>query len=217
MILLKNFLSKDILNIFCDASIRQRGKIKDGCYGAIAVNENETIINSIYRICSNTTNNNAEIKGIRAAISLAVMYKNDFPIINIFSDSQISILGIRDRYQTWKCGQDGLLRGYTGEPIKSQEIYIEINNMIDDYNLRVNFWHQKGHVKNTYDSLKEAKHVFIASNGIRQSIDINLIRFISNYNNIVDQTSRSILYTTDIYSQQFFDPIKFYYDGNILI
>ena len=205
----------NVLNIFCDASIRKRGKLKDGCYGAIAVKQN-TIIDEIYRICSDTTNNNAEIKAVRAAVLLASKYKNEFPIINIFSDSQISILGIRDRFNNWICKEDGLLYGYGGEPIKSQEIYIEIYNIIQSNNLTINFWHQKGHVKNVFSSLKNAEHVFMASNGIRQLVDINLIRFISDFNNIVDQKSRSILYQTDIYNEYYFDPIKFYYNGGLV-
>lgn len=216
MILKDQFVTSNILNIFCDASIRPRGKQKDGCYGAIAIH-NDTIIDEIYRICSDTTNNNAEIKAIRAGVILAAKYRNQFAVINIFSDSQISILGIRDRYKTWICGKDGLLYGYGDTPIKSQEIYIEINQIIKDNSLIINFWHQKGHVKNNFKSLKEAEHVFIASNGLRQSVDINLIRYISDYNNEVDQKSRSILYQTDIYKYKYFDPIKFYYNGGFIL
>lgn len=214
MIQLTDFTKPEILNIFCDASIRARGNLKDGCYGAVAVNGNDILMED-YRIASDTTNNNAEIKGIRLAVSIAALYKDQFPILNIFSDSQISILGIRDRYDTWKCGQDGLLRGSLGEPIKSQEVFIEIRKIMEENNLKINFWHQKGHVKNTFSNLENARHVFMASNGIRRGIDINLIRFISYYNNHVDHKSRSILYGTDIYRQKFIDPITFYYNGGI--
>lgn len=216
MIQLKDFTKPEILNIFCDASMRQRGKLKDGCYGAIVVNENN-ILEEAYRIASDTTNNNAEIKGIRLAVSLAVKYRNKFPIINIFSDSQISVLGVRDRYDTWKCGPDGILRGSVGDPIKSQEVFIEIRKIMEDYDLKINFWHQKGHVSGTYSSLQEACHVFTASNCIRRGIDLNLIRFISNYNNMVDVNSRSVLYHTDIYRNKFIDPLTFYYNGGLIL
>lgn len=216
MIQLSDFTKSEILNIFCDASIRARGQQKDGCYGAVAVVNGNTILMEDYRIASNTTNNNAEIKGVRLAVSMAAFYRDKFPIINIFSDSQISILGIRDRYDTWKCGSDGLLRGSVGEPIKSQEVFIEIRKMMEEADLKVNFWHQKGHVKNTFSNLENARHVFMASNGIRRGIDINLIRFISDYNNHVDSRSRSILYNTDIYRQKFIDPITFYYNGGLI-
>jgi len=216
MIQLKDFTKPEILNIFCDASMRQRGKFKDGCYGAIAVNGN-SVIEEAYRVASDTTNNNAEIKGIRLAVSLAAKYRDKFPIINIFSDSQISVLGVRDRYDTWKCGPDGILRGSVGDPIKSQEVFIEIRKIMEDYDLKINFWHQKGHVSNTYKSLQDACHVFAASNSIRRGIDINLIRFISHYNNMVDMNSRSLLYHTDIYNEKYIDPLTFYYNGGLIV
>ena len=43
MIRLYNIYYNDILNIFCDASITFKNKICFGCYGAIAVSENNII------------------------------------------------------------------------------------------------------------------------------------------------------------------------------
>lgn len=198
------------LNIFSDASIRKRGNLYDGCYGAIAVSNNQ-IIDEIYRISSDTTNNNSEIKGIRAAILLAIRYQYNFSNINIFSDSQISIFGIRERFPTWRYNvKDGKLYGSADQPIKSQEVYIEIMELINQYNLTVTFWHQKGHVENKYDSLVEAQHVFCASNRIRDKVDLSLIRYISYYNDIVDKKSRSILLQTDPYKMKYTSPLIFY-------
>ena len=198
------------LNIFSDASIRKRGTEYDGCYGAIAVANNQ-IIDEIYRISSDTTNNNSEIKGIRAAVLLAIRYQYNFSNINIFSDSQISIFGIRERFPTWKYNRDdGKLYGSTNQPIKSQEVYIEIVELIKQYNLNITFWHQKGHVDNNYDSLVEAQHVFCASNRIRDKVDLSLIRYISYYNDIVDKKSRSILLQTDPYKMKYTNPLIFY-------
>lgn len=198
------------LNIFSDASIRKRGKLYDGCYGAVAVHNN-TVIDKIYRISSNTTNNNSEIKGVRAAVLLAIRNGNNFRNINIFSDSQISIFGIRERFDTWMFNpKDGKLYGSMNQIIKSQEVYIEIMSLIQQFNLCVSFWHQKGHVKNDYDSLVRAQHVFAASNRIRENIDLSLIRYLSYYNNMVDNESRSILNHTDIYSCNYINPIIFY-------
>lgn len=195
------------LNIFTDASIKNREYGYDGCYGAIAVYNGE-IIDEIYRVITNTTNNNAEIKGVRAGVFLALKYQNTFSTINLFSDSQISIFGIRDRFLTWTLSPTGVLLGKNGQEILSQDIFLEIVYLILLHNLRINFIHQKGHVSFKSDSLMQAQHVFRASNSIRGRIDIGIIRFISKWNNIVDETSRSYLNRFNG-SRSTYDPIKF--------
>lgn len=199
---------QNILNIFCDASTRKRGNEVDVCYGAVAVCE-DTIIDEVYRINTNSTNNNAEIKAIRAGVLLAIRYKNQYEKINLFSDSQISLFGIRDRIFTWTYHDDGYIYGYDSR-IKSQDVFIDIMNMIVSHNVQIQFYHQKGHVTNKFNSLKQAAYVFIASNNIRNKVDINLIRYISDYNNLVDKKSRSVLCNTDISKLNIVEPIKFY-------
>lgn len=207
-IMYSDVVNDHTLNIFTDASIRNRSYGYDGCYGAIAV-YNNTIIDEMYRVNTNTTNNNAEIKGIRAGVILALKYQYRFRTINIFSDSQISIFGIRDRLIIWTIDPIGKLIGKSGQEIQSQDIYLEIMYLMLQYNLRVNFIHQKGHVNTkNVDSLFQAQHVFRASNSIRGKVDLNLIRFISDWNAIVDSTSRS--YLNRYRGPQITDPIQFY-------
>ena len=204
-----NFKNKEVLNIFCDASIRKMGDKSAGCYGAVAV-YGYTIIDEIYRICSDTTNNNAEIKAIRAGILLAIRHGNKFKRINLFSDSQVSLFGIRDRIFNWTVGRGGKLYGSQNQLISSQEVFIEIANLIVSHNLNISLWHQKGHVKmNDFRSLDEAKHVFMSSNGVRINLDTSFIRYISTYNDIVDKKSRSVLYQNDIYKQSYDDALRF--------
>lgn len=206
------------LNIFSDASIKDKGyRSYDGCYGAIAV-VNNAIIDEIYRVASDSTNNNSEIKGIRAAVLLAIRYGSNYQNINIFSDSQISVLGIRERFPNWNYNpKTHRLYGYDRSQIKSQEVFIEILELIRQHNLNVIIWHQKGHVKNTFESLSNASHVFAASNRIREGIDLNLIRYISHYNNVVDKKSRQILMSTST-SKLFTTPVIFYpIDYNLLL
>lgn len=189
-----NFVNDYTLNIFCDASIKNyKDKTADGCYGAIAYRgKNE--IDSLYKICSNTTNNNSEIKAIRNGVELALKWRYNFNTINIFSDSQISIFGIRDRIFNWVQGSNSILYGYDHVPIKSQDIFVEIMNIIISNNLYVNFYHQKGHVKtDSFTSLQNAEHVFKASNNIRENVDFNFIRYISILNNRVDDITGKIL------------------------
>lgn len=185
-----DIVNPNTLNIFTDASIVSRPYGYDGCYGAIAV-YNDVIIDEIYRVNTGTTNNNSEIKGVRAGVFLALKYQNQFPIINIFSDSQISIFGIRDRLLNWSIDPiSGMLLGRSGQVIQSQDIFLEIVYLMLQYNLRINFIHQKGHVSQHIDSLIQAQHVFEASNSVRGKVDLNMIRFISKWNCVVDETSR---------------------------
>ena len=209
MIRLHNIYYNDILNIFCDASITFKNKICFGCYGAIAVSENN-IIDKHYQVCSNTTNNNSEIKAIRSAVLLALRYRYKYPIINIFSDSQISLFGIRDRCYLWKAKENELYGYQDNEPIKNQSVFIEIMNLISDNQLYIFFYHQKGHVNiKDKNSLQIANHVFLASNKIRDSIDQEFIKYISYYNSIVDNESRTILKNTNLFSLPYVQPVKF--------
>ena len=92
----------DVLNIFCDASTLKHKGIDYSCHGAVAV-LGDRIIDSDYIINKNSTSCNGEARAVCAGIHLALKYYKDIPVINIFSDSQITIFGIRDRFDKWKC------------------------------------------------------------------------------------------------------------------
>jgi ribonuclease HI len=208
---LKDINNEYTLNIFTDASIKSVPRGYDGCYGAIAV-YNDTIIDEIYRVNSGTTNNNAEIKGVRAGVYLALKYQHTFKMINIFSDSQISIFGIRDRIASWVYdAEKDCLVGKQGQVIANQDVYLEIVYLMIQHNLRVNFLHQKGHVTNHINSIREAQHVFENSNLIRGTVDLNLIRFISRWNSIVDVESRDRLLHCN-HDMLYKDAIEFKYE-----
>lgn len=189
MIKLSDFDNDYTINIFSDASMS--GKI--GCYGVIIVHAR----NIIYQNCvvmDQMTNNRAEILGVREAIMNAINLRGNFPVINVFSDSQISIAGIRDRILNWSLDKNGLICGYNGTTIASQDIFFETLLMMVENQFVPNLWHQMGHVV-TYNkqSLFKALHVFMASNGIRDNVDTSLIRYISNYNNYIDKETRLAL------------------------
>ena len=220
MILSENVFDDVSLNIFTDASIRKiKGGETLGCAGMLAVYGNDRKSYDRYQIIRNTTNNNAEIKAIRLGVEEAIRQKNNFKNIRLFSDSQISIFGIRDRIFKWY-NNGSALCGYEGQPIKNQEIMLEIAHMIVDNDIRIDFYHQQGHVKvNDKEKLLEAIHVFSSSNNIRSMISYDFINTISQYNNYVDIMSRTRLYEVDekaltqnpdLYSC----PIYFTYNGN---
>ena len=197
------------LNIFSDASM-----IKDyGCYSVIAVCK-DSIIDSYCHPVSNTTVNNSEIKGIRAALTLALRWQNAFDFINIFSDSLISVMGLREYIYGWRYNPDDqLLYTSVNRPASNQFIFVECHQMLMELNKNSNciirIFHQNGHVNNIYKDLTRAANSFIKTNSICGKVDLNLIRYISTYNNYVDNCSRNTLRRTDR-TKSYIDPIEFY-------
>jgi len=189
------FYRDDVLNIFCDASLRQ-GKTTDIAYGAIAVVK-DRIIDSECRINSDSTSNYGEAKGMLTAVSLAAKYQYTFPIINIFCDSLYCVSTMNDYYRNWRIGQDGYV--YSGKSlVPNQSPFIGAIQIIQENNLSVNIFHQKGHVElKSFDSVKHAISVFSRTNNIHRRIDYGFMRYISGYNNIIDNYTRNPLARLD--------------------
>lgn len=209
--------NQDTLNIFSDASMRRRTKnILDACYGSVAVCC-DTIIDELFRISSESTVPAAEIRGIRCSLSLALKYKYNYRIINIFSDSQIALLGLRDYIYGWKYRNDGHIYNKSAKIVKNEELYIECFQMLQELRKTniVNLYHQAGHVENGLQNLKEGINVFKISNNIMGTVDYNTIRYISLYNNYVDSKSRSFIKSINIYENTFVDPLIFYCNNDI--
>ena len=120
-----------VLNIFCDASLRHRGEATDICYGSIAVNK-DNIIDSIYRVNTDSTNNRGEAMALLAGLYLAIKYRNTYSVINIFSDSQVSIFNVRDRYIDWRF-VDGDYYIKSGGVLSNQDVYTQILYTICEY------------------------------------------------------------------------------------
>lgn len=215
---ISQFYNNETLNIFCDASIVGKPDNFTGCYGVVAVVK-DNIIDTCYRIVSNTTNNNSEIKGLRAAISMAYKWKDNFSNINIFCDSQVSVFGLRDYIYKWSYNpKNNMLYTSSNKPAANQSVIIECHYMMKELmnitNCNIRIFHQAGHVGNTYNSINEASCIFAKSNNIIGKIDLNLIRYISTYNNYVDQNSRRYLKKSDL-NIKYFDPVSFVAKGRI--
>lgn len=209
----EKYLNKDVLNIFCDASVRPGGnKTYDACAGSVAINESK-ILAEDFRIISKGTSVKGEINAVKQGIFLAyyVYAKNKykFKTINLFSDSQLSIYGIRDRILNWDC-KDGKLYGYSKDPIMYFEDFLEMINFIVDKDFKINFYHQKGHVNmSNTGSVQYATKTFEASNCMRRQIPYDFVRYISSWNDYVDKKSRSILYKFDVVQNKVIQPIRF--------
>ena len=187
-----------IANIFCDASIDTNKKI--ACAGSCLITQHGKIINGPFMkhvILNNATNNSAEILAIWLGICEAIKLRDQSPGTNIvfrlFSDSKISLYGLRDWIQSWIMNaKDGILISSSGMPVMNQQLFISTYNMIVKSNLYISLYHQRGHVKERVSMDKAYSHFLRANRCTPESLGLD-IETISNYNNIIDKSTRDTL------------------------
>lgn len=191
---LAQFTNNETLNIFSDASFidkfykdgTNKGK---GCYCCIAVCGDQIIEQQVV-ISSHTTVPESELKGIRKALSFANQYKDQYRFINIFSDSLYSVNAI-NRYSR-DCMKYSDDTANINLIIETYHLYKEL---LDHPNCLVTIYHQSGHIATSkLNSVKEAGAKFMRFNNFRGQNDLNFIRYISTYNNMVDEISRVYLH-----------------------
>lgn len=204
----------DIYDIYSDASIDPTTKMS--CSGAITVNrKTNEIVNKVYMLIPDSTNNKGEIAAIwlavNAAINLKSTNKNPYHV-NILSDSQISLFGVRTWMLSWiRNAKSGVLYSTSG-PVSNQEWFIDIYRNIVMHGIKIKFFHVKGHVACTSRSMFEADKMFRTSNKVSAcNVGMN-IQNIAYWNNMVDDESRDILYLY-IYNGQFSECV---YTGGII-
>lgn len=181
------------INIFTDASVVQKGSEYYTCGAAIAILGGNTDCPLKYssRIFK-ATNNYGEIDAILLGVLLALKLRNTFPHtrINLFSDSQISIYGLKEWLFMWaRRMKDGYFYTSEGKPVANQEVFKKIIHLINYYDLDINFYHIRGHVERV--GYNKAMKGFRASNGFQISLDV--IRSICKMNTLVDNYSRNTL------------------------
>lgn len=223
---MNKIFNNDSITIFTDGSIsKQHTGETIGCAGAILVETNNGVCSdSIHtKIIRHTTNNNTEIKSIKLGIGAALQYmintNKNIPI-NLFSDSKICIYGLREWVYNWvKSNIDGVLHSSSGTPVSNQEVFKDIIMTIISNNLRINLFHQKGHVNiNSDKSITNALRVFNESNMCKLN-DIEFMKTISKYNDLVDVVTKEKLFeyvnnNSIEYSNQ--PKVPFIYDISVL-
>lgn len=191
-------LNSNTLFIFTDASVTKYGRHQEeyiSCSGAVAcvwTGNTYQIIDQNFVINRCSTNNNGEIKAIYYGLLLALKYKNCFNEIDLFSDSKISIYGLREWIESWveKSKGDQLL-GSSNLPVSNQQEILACIYTIMTNNLHVNLYHQKGHC--TQRVMSTALKTFKSTNFIDEFISNTFMYFISDMNDYVDKTSRNTL------------------------
>ena len=210
----ETFANEHTLNIFTDASLRKDPDpdLTATCAAAMAF-VGDNIIDRQYRIFVGETSNLGEIKAIRLGVELALIHRYNFSSINLFSDSQISIFGVRDRVFNWRIIGDQFV-GYANKVIKNQTEFLDVINLITYNNLYINLYHQKGHVNaSDIKSVLYARSTFFESNrpfgATQTNTDIQFIKYISICNDMVDHYSRDMLYDIAVPKIKAVNPFNF--------
>ena len=196
MIKYKDIFNSKTLNIFTDASIRNVNNETIGAPGYVAV-LGDQIISQDVRILRESTNNQSEIYAIYMAIQFALKYRNNVQVINVFSDSQFSIYGLREWIFNWMNNiYNDILYNSSGNMVSNQNIILAIIYTIIDYKLVINLYHNRGHF--TIDKIPEFIELFKKHNFLNDYIDREAAEKIIRYNSIVDHTTRSLLHNTKV-------------------
>jgi ribonuclease HI len=163
------------LNIFTDASILQLPGEHIGCPGVILAMTKygkQYEIPYDYKILRNSTNNESEITAILMGVYAGLKLRNEFRTINLFSDSRICIQGLKYWIFNWVNNiRDNKIISSSHKEVANQQIILQIIYTIIENNLRINLYHQKGHVTLDSDSQENAKKVFKETNFITEDVD----------------------------------------------
>lgn len=207
---IENTFTNDSVCIFTDSSTL---KLLDGtttCCSGFCIASPYAILETGYSYMNKSTNNRGELYAIILGLQAALKYKKR---IKIFSDSLYSIRSIRDSiFNQSKFGTAQVLETADKKDVLNQDLIMEIIYLILNYKISVQFFHQKGHVSiKSETSVHHALEVFCISNNIPHA-DINLIKIISSYNNIVDTMTKDMLGIT-INNYNSVSAIHFLYNG----
>lgn len=191
MIRYKSVFNKNTLNIFTDASTT---KVKDeiiAAPGYIAVID-DIVVNKEIEILRDTSISEAELFAIYMAIQYAVLNTKRVYTINIFSDSQFSVYGLREWIFKWVNNiRNDKLYNSSGKEVAHQNLFMAIIYTILQYDLQVSFFHNRGHFN--YSQINEFIDLFTKHNFLSDNIDREMAKTIIYYNDRIDNETRFAL------------------------
>lgn len=192
MIQYDNIFNQNTLNIFADASITNRKKETIGSAGYVAVIGND-IVNQDVRILRQSTNSESELYAIYMAIQYALMNRHRVQTINLFSDSQFAVYGLREWIFKWVNNiRDDKMYNSSGKEVAHQSIFLNIIYTILYYNLEISIYHNRGHFK--LSQLDKFIELFKQHNFLNDYIDKQTATTIIYYNDRIDNLTRDTLY-----------------------
>lgn len=192
----------NVINIFCDASIDVNRKVAcGGCVISMQTEYGFSDLGSRMLIQENATNNSSEIMAIWIGVVEALKLRKQYPnaVFRLFSDSKISLYGLRDWLKNWigNMKSDGTLVSSQGTPVVNQQWFVEIFNLIVSQNLYIELYHQRGHVggPGSKMSFPEARIKFIRANKVSPEGLGVTIEYLCENNNRIDNATRIAVQT----------------------
>ena len=210
----ENLINNHTLNVFTDASIL-RDNIINGYNLSIStpgaqIYLGDILQDSLIQMLPDCTNNEGEIIAIQNGLYLAEKWRKLLPQvdnINLFSDSKISLLGLREWCYSWiKAEQNGILYGSSGE-IKNQVHFIHAIYFILSHDLKINMYHTRGHINAVnFRSVAKFRNSFVKENHLNYYPDDHIINFMIKGNNKIDNDTRQYLNFNKIYIDDWVKP-----------
>lgn len=197
MIKCSDIFNNKTLNIFTDASVYKYNGETLGAPGYVAI-IGDNIVGQRSIILRESTNNESELYAIYMAIQFALLNRDKVQVINIFSDSQFSVFGLREWIFGWVNHiKNDRLYNSSDKMVANQHIFMNIVYTILYYNLKVSIYHNRGHFKD--NQVKEFINLFTKHNFLNDYIDYQTAYKIMYYNDIVDRDTRSLLHKTSVF------------------
>ena len=209
----ENLINNHTLNIFTDASI-----LKDNINGydlfistpGAQIYLGDILQDSLIQMLPDCTNNEGEITAIENGLYLAEKWRKLLPqvdSINLFSDSKISLFGLRDWCYNWiRAEQNGILYGSSGE-VKNQNHFIHAIYFILSNDLKINMYHTRGHINAVnFKSVAKFRNSFVKENHLNYHPDDHIINFMIKGNNKIDNDTRQYLNFNKIYIDDWVKP-----------
>lgn len=182
------------LNIFTDASVKHNhdNTFTVGCPGFTIFKGNQMILPVQSHFVMDSTNNESEIMAILDAIYYVVCNRyilQGVDAINIFSDSKISVFGLREWYTGWiKRVRKGRMYNSSGKIVANQKYFLQIIAFITVLNIPVNIYHCNGHIDIwNKSSVQKFMNTFRKENDCNRLLSQIERDFIIDGNNLVDE------------------------------
>ena len=192
----KMIFNEDTINVFTDASMEPDNY--HGCAGAVLVDQ---FYKATYRDIVLKKSNTYRSELIAIKLGIIEGLKTGRKNINIFSDSLLSINGLRKWVFNWqKRSKDDILLTSEDKKVVNMDIIYDIIKMITKHDDRnINLFHQKGHI-GPKDTAK-VMALFKRTNGY--SIDRKMVAVLKQYNDMVDHCTRTNLKTRNTIKRRY--------------
>jgi ribonuclease HI len=209
------FFYKNAINVFTDASVYVGRNYFVTAPGFVTVHEGQ-IINKGIEVVHDGTNNYGELYAIYMGVQeLISKYSKTDLFLNIFSDSQLSILSFKEWIFSWYKNQTTkhVLRNSADEPVANQELILEIMRMIVMSGVHISMYHIKGHINsNDVNGMQKFRTTFLNNKkgkGINDlcNVPMDILQEMADYNNIIDGMTRDTI--RSVVKNESYDPQKY--------